>query len=121
MKLNAPLLLRRIFSNGLTVVEYVAKYLGWEEFKSSWRCSFFDRYYEQQGHNYAILYATASEILNPIFSCFLNKFRLVNQLNAVIKHHPDVGKGDFIFHYNRGNNIMGATAYNNVKVEKVLK
>ncbi len=45
----------------------------------------------------------------------------LNQLNAVIKHHPDVGKGDFIFHYNRGNNIMGATAYNNVKAEKVLK
>ncbi|WP_353287370.1 hypothetical protein [Wolbachia endosymbiont (group B) of Gerris lacustris] len=92
-----------------------------EEFKPSWRCSFFDRYYEQQGHNYAILYATASEILDPVFSYFLNKFRLVNQLNAVIKHHPGVGKGDLFFIIIDGNNIMGATAYNNVKAEKVLK
>uniref|UniRef100_A0A3B0IWQ3 Uncharacterized protein n=1 Tax=Wolbachia endosymbiont of Aleurodicus dispersus TaxID=1288877 RepID=A0A3B0IWQ3_9RICK len=39
----------------------------------------------------------------------------MNQLNAVIKHHPDVGKGDSFFIIIDRNNIMGATAYTNVK------
>lgn len=36
---------------------------------------FFGRCHEQQGQNYAVSCATASEIFDPIFSYFFNKFR----------------------------------------------
>ncbi|XP_066251654.1 RNA polymerase sigma factor RpoD-like [Euwallacea similis] len=44
-----------------------------------------------------------------------------NQLDAVIKHHPDIGKEDLFCIIIGGNDVMVATAYDNTKAEEVLE
>ncbi|WP_250294914.1 SGNH/GDSL hydrolase family protein [Wolbachia endosymbiont of Oedothorax gibbosus] len=121
VKFDDPFYQGGSFSDGPTAVEYVAKYLDLDEFKPGWSYSFFGRCHEQQGQNYAVSCATASEIFDPMFSYFFNKFRLANQLDAVIKHHPDIGKEDLFCIIIGGNDVMVATAYDNTKAEEVLE
>ncbi|MFP3035842.1 MAG: SGNH/GDSL hydrolase family protein [Wolbachia sp.] len=70
---------------------------------------------------YAVSYAATSEISDPIYSYFFNKFRLANQLDAVIKHHPDIGKEDLFFIMIGRKDIMVASSCNNTKAEEVLE
>jgi|GEM_PF-2395618 len=121
VKFDEPCYQGRSFSNGPVAVEYVAKYLDLEEFKPGWSYSFLGKCHEQQGQNYAVSYAAASEISDPIYSYFFNKFRLANQLDAVIKHHPDIGKEDLFFIMIGGNDIMVATAYDDTKGEEIME
>ncbi len=67
VKFDDPFYQGGSFSNGPTAVEYVAKYLDLDEFKPGWSYSIFGKCHEQQGQNYAVSCATASEIFNPIF------------------------------------------------------
>lgn len=121
VKFDDPFYQGRSFSNGPTAVEYVAKYLDLKEFKPGWSYSLSGRCYERQGQNYAVSYAAASEISDPVHSHFFNKFRLANQLDAVIRHHPDINKEDLFFIMIGGNDIMIATAYDDIKAEEVLE
>ncbi|WCR57958.1 SGNH/GDSL hydrolase family protein [Wolbachia endosymbiont of Ctenocephalides felis wCfeJ] len=121
VKFDDPFYQNRSFSNGPVAVEYLAKYLDLEEFKPGWSYSLFGRHHEQRGQNYAVSYASASEISEPIYSYFFNKFRLANQLDAVVKHHPNIGKEDLFFIMIGGNDIMITTAYDDVKAEAVLE
>nr|CAD7416975.1 unnamed protein product [Timema poppensis] len=49
------------------------------------------------------------------------RFGLANQLDAVIKHHPDIGKEDLFCIIIGGNDVMVATAYDDTKAEEVLE
>ncbi|WP_395462646.1 SGNH/GDSL hydrolase family protein [Wolbachia endosymbiont of Cantharis cryptica] len=121
VKFDDPFYQGRSFSDGPTAVEYVAKCLDLKEFKPGWSYSFLGRCHEQQGQNYAVSYSTASEISDFIYPYFFNKFRLANQLDAAIRHHPDIGKEDLFFIMIGGNDIMVATAYDDTKGEEVLE
>ncbi|APR98308.1 SGNH/GDSL hydrolase family protein [Wolbachia endosymbiont of Folsomia candida] len=121
VKFDEPFYQGRSFSNGPMAVEYVAKHLGFEEFQSGWKFSMFCTEYEQKGQNYSVSYAAASEISNPTYSYFFNKFRLANQLNALIEHHPDIGEEDLFLIMIGGNDVMFASTYDSSKAEEILE
>ena len=122
VEFDEPFYQGRSFSNGPMAVEYMAEHLGLEEFKPGWKFSIFFKEYEQKGQNYAVSYAAASEILDdPAYCYFFNKFRLANQLNALIEHHPDIGEEDLFLIMIGGNYLMFASTCDNSKAAEILE
>ncbi|GHM58808.1 MAG: lysophospholipase [Candidatus Mesenet longicola] len=104
---SAPFYEGRSFSNGPLAIEYLANKLNLP-LKPGWQCDVFYKSSEQIGTNYAISNASASEISTPLYRYFFNKFQLRNQLNALIRHHPDIGEEDLFIIMIGGNDIMNA-------------
>jgi phospholipase/lecithinase/hemolysin len=120
VKFDEPFYQGRSFSNGPFAVEHVAKYLNIKEFKPGWSYSTLCKEHDQIGQNYSISNAMASESTDFIYNYFFNKFQLKYQLNALIKHHPDISEQDLFLIMIGGNDIMFALS-NSTKAEEILE
>ncbi len=64
--------------------------------------------YDQIGTNYAVSSARASVGNELPYTLWFNQFQLKNQLNSIIKHHPDIGVNDLFIIIIGGNDIKAA-------------
>ncbi|MCC8371440.1 MAG: SGNH/GDSL hydrolase family protein [Rickettsia endosymbiont of Pseudomimeciton antennatum] len=67
-----------------------------------------DASYDQIGTNYAVSSARASAGNDLPYTLWFNQFQLKNQLNAIIKHHPDIGVNDLFIIIIGGNDVKAA-------------
>ncbi len=64
--------------------------------------------HDQIGTNYAVSSARASVGDDLPYTLWFNQFQLKNQLNAIIKHHPDIGANDLFIIIIGGNDVKAA-------------
>lgn len=64
--------------------------------------------YDKIGNNYAIANAMASVGKSLPYTILFNQFQLKNQLNTLIKHHPNIGADDLFIIIIGGNDIKAA-------------
>lgn len=109
----------RSFTNGPVAVEHVAQHLDLGKFKPGWKFNG----HEQIGQNYAVSNATASKISgDEMYEKLFNEFSLVNQLNALITHHPDISEKDLFLVMIGGNDVMQAAICQDIaRKEEILE
>ncbi|UCM85185.1 MAG: SGNH/GDSL hydrolase family protein [Rickettsia endosymbiont of Culicoides impunctatus] len=64
--------------------------------------------YDKIGNNYAVGNSMASVGKSLPYTLLFNQFQLKNQLNALIKHHPNIGADDLFIIIIGGNDIKAA-------------
>ncbi len=107
VKFPPPFFQGRSFSNGPLAVEYVAEKLNLP-LHPAWRCITPYKISEQQGTNYAMTNAMASQGNKLIYHFFFNQFQLKHQRDLLMKQHPCLGKNDLVIIMAGGNDAIHA-------------